>query len=682
MDSVDLLLGSTDVLAKITGAGAGSIFACRWVDTLLLDRQDCSLTPSVKFFPVGSGAESHLERNPLTRTRYSSGRSADRPLMCGWLPYQPRRDKAEPNTSATVRGAEMAALSPLLANASALRSIMAARLTGAGFAPAKPFSDPGVHPALARPFSEVVELVSAAVEDGRVERQNIAGTNLMVYNSRVAANSYASDFALEVCRGLVLSPNAVVAAPFCRFHHHSPDSDQIGSNIGENELVEATEKKDGSLIIAFTYKGELITCTKRRADSEQAIWSRSWLHERGVSSKLLPGATYMLEATYRDNAVVVGYKQDECVLLAIRDADGAELDYLSLVLEASRLQLPVIARMRGKASDFHWEAALAKGFESEGWVLKAQRGGGLVREKIVRRAWKAASEMSKVLVRPLAAIHRFGSFDPALAGQLQNRMATHHVREMYRMQEALELVFLKLCRQLGYLLGLSSTVPPNAPWMQPWIETVLNTMAAMVRQLIVEKQHNTESLNAFKRSLTRVIGHLKAERQDDDDHYDSDSDNDENTFLWQSVHHVLCLLVRAACHGAAIPGYTPSVWASATIAKGWAYCVPIEAKGWQNLRPELFDLILAHSPETNASLQLVSRGMRDVVHDSSAASRLKVEAALQRLIRFVDDRDTHSVRSARALLRRQHHHRRRTFSPDYESPDYDSPDYDRGYGSF
>eukprot|EP00966_Prymnesium_polylepis_P046353 1073634-Prymnesium_polylepis.1 len=232
--------------------------------------------------------------------------------------------------------------------------------------------------------------------------------------------------------------------------------------------------------------------------------------------------------------------------------------------------------MRGKASEFHWEAALAKGFESEGWVLKAQRGGGLIREKIVRRAWKAASLMSKVFVRPLAAVNRFGSFDPTLAVQLQNRMATHHVREMYRMQEALELVFLKLCRQLGYLLGLSSssTVPPNAPWMQPWIETVLNTVAAMVRELIVEKQHNTDSHNAFKGILTRVIGHLYADRQADDDYNDSDSENDENTcseteLLWQSVHHVLCLLVRAACHGAAIPGYTPSVWASATIAKGW-----------------------------------------------------------------------------------------------------------------
>ena len=154
----------------------------------------------------------------------------------------------------------------------------------------------------------------------------------------------------------------MIAAPFCRFYHHMPGRGQIG----DQELVEATEKKDGSLIIAFLYHRELITCTKRRADSEQAIWSRSWLNERGVSSKLLPGATYMLEATYRDNAVVVSYKQDECVLLAVRDADGAELDYLSLVLEASRLQLPVIARMRGKASEFHWEAALAKGFESEG----------------------------------------------------------------------------------------------------------------------------------------------------------------------------------------------------------------------------------------------------------------------------------------------------------------------------
>jgi len=672
LDSVHRLLGSTNVPAKMTDAGAGQLFACRWVDTLLLEWED-GLIPSVNFFPVKSESSQREQNTPV---RHSSGRSTDRPLTCGWLPYQPRHDKAEPNASATIHNAEMAALSPLLANASALRSIMARRLIMEEPTMTKPLLDPGVHPAFARPFPEVKELVSAAVSEGRIERQNIAGTDLMVYNSRVAGNDDVSDFALEVCRGLVLSPNAVVAAPFCRFCHHSPNSYQIGSKIGANELVEATEKRDGSLIIAFTYKGDLITCTKRRADSEQAIWSRSWLNERGVSSKLLPGATYMLEATYRDNAVVVSYKRDECVLLAIRDASGAELDYPSVVVEASRLQLPVVAMVRGKASEFYQEAALAKCFESEGWVLRAKLGDVLVREKIVRRAWKAASQMSKVLVKPIAAINCFGSFDITLAGQLQNRMATHHVREMYRMHEALELIFLKLCRQLGCLLNLSRTIPPKVRWMQPWMETVLNTVAAMIRELIVNKQHNTDSLSIIKCNLARVIGHLKGEQQSNDEYCSSDSESDagmcsEIELLWQSVHHVLCLLVRATCRGAAIPGYTPSVWAGATIAKAWGYCVPIEAKGWQDLEPELCDLILAHSPETNASLQLVSRGMRDMVHNSVAASQLKVEAALQRLIHFVEDRETHSVRRARALNRRQNRQLREF-----------SPDSDRGYGSF
>ena len=335
--------------------------------------------------------------------------------------------------------------------------------------------------------------------------------------------------------------------------------------------------------------------------------------------------------------------------------------------------------MRGRASEFHREAALAKGLESEGWVLKAQRGCGCVREKIVRRSWKVASQMSHVLVRPVAAIHFFGAFNPTLIEQLQGRMAMHHVREMVCMQEALELVFLKHCRALGRLLGLSGAGQPNATSMKPWAEMCLNATAAMIRELVVEKQRNNPSLQTFKQGMAHVIGHLREVEHNEYCEYD-DSEDDrtstrmevltENERLWQLVHHVLCLLVRAACHDSVIPGYTPSVWAAATIAKGWAFRVPIEAKGWKDIGPDSFDLIFAHSSETNARLQLVSRGMRDAVRDSSAASRLKAEGALQRLTRYVENCDAYSARSARAQLNRAQRHR------------YVSPDSDRGYGSF
>ena len=216
------------------------------------------MTPSIEFFPRSAGSE-------------SSKSSSARPLTYGWLPYLPRHDKAEPNALATVRHAEVASRSHLVANASALRSVMAPRLDNAFCArSSSTVHHGGVHPALTKPFCEVNELISAAVDDGRVEQQAIAGTDLMIYNSRLAS-SHQSDLVIQICRGLVLSPVAIVAAPFYRFYHHNPG----GGQIGENELVEATEKKDGSLIIAFTYHGELITCTKRRADTALTLSRRS-----------------------------------------------------------------------------------------------------------------------------------------------------------------------------------------------------------------------------------------------------------------------------------------------------------------------------------------------------------------------------------------------------------------------
>ena len=107
--------------------------------------------------------------------------------------------------------------------------------------------------------------------------------------------------------------------------------------------------------------------------------------------------------------------------------------------------------VRGRVCDFRDGAASASGVDAEGWVLQAPRVGGIVREKVVRPAWKRAAAVATCLVTPLEVVDAAGE-DPermeSLAWRLRNVFgpSSVHVSEFYAMHAALQATFVKCVR--------------------------------------------------------------------------------------------------------------------------------------------------------------------------------------------------------------------------------------------
>lgn len=129
------------------------------------------------------------------------------------------------------------------------------------------------------------------------------------------------------CRGLIFDENtgAVVALPFPKIFVTAMHGVHDFAPPLPAEPFEIFEKADGSLIIAFHYAGRWHAASKGSFISEQAQWAQAVLDNADLSG-LDTGLTYLAEAIYPGNRIVVDYGQrEELVLLAAyRLADGTE----------------------------------------------------------------------------------------------------------------------------------------------------------------------------------------------------------------------------------------------------------------------------------------------------------------------------------------------------------------------
>ena len=540
----------------------------------------------------------------------------------GWMPSARRYDKSHANAFSTVEAGKAAAANPALNTASALQDSMLhsldARSRDMAMEVVSPCSEPPQHPALQIPFADFKQLLDEAA--GSIEQTRIYGTELVVLNAR-SAPEVSSDI-LAMCRGLVISESAVVAAPFCKFG-------RADGSIDRCQLVEATEKIDGSHIIAFFHEGEIITCTKRRADSEQALWSKAYLQGRDVALK--PGFTYMFEAVYRDNAVVVKYQQDECILIAARDESGVELNRVALLAEGRRMELHVVVMMKGRCAEFVRDAEDASNLTSEGWVLKSCGDGVNLRGKVVRKAWSSASRASVDNVSPLAAAHAFGINIPD-SRRREPLLATHHTLELEMMREALLCYWLRLRRRLGGLLDVRAEEDLDSQW----VESVLSRMAAALRRVPEWREIVQEGVALVQwRSLIERVKPLLDSR-----FYDGYGRNSASVDC--IAGQLLCLLVRARCIEGTIPGYRASICAKGTLAKGWARRVLIEPSSLDASTPslaslplELLEPVLAHLDRCK-NVSLVCHGLYQAVHSSAEVAQHAVEQATCHLEQTAD----------------------------------------------
>lgn len=181
-----------------------------------------------------------------------------------------------------------------------------------------------IHPARLLPFDALSAGLRAASAAGLVyrRREPELGLTLYVYTPRCVYEDGWDEFTL-LARGLILDEAAakVVATPFPKFF-----------NLGERHGAvpdlpfEAFEKLDGSLIICFWHAAKWRAATKGAFASEQAIWAQAMLDGADLGA-LEPGTTYLFEAIYPENRIVVRYTEPALVLLAAYAPDGQELAY-------------------------------------------------------------------------------------------------------------------------------------------------------------------------------------------------------------------------------------------------------------------------------------------------------------------------------------------------------------------
>jgi RNA ligase len=129
------------------------------------------------------------------------------------------------------------------------------------------------------------------------------------------------------------------------------------------------EKLDGSLIIIFHHAGRWRAATKGDFASAQALWAQARLDAQDLSA-LVPGTTYLAEAVYPENRVIVRYAEPALVLLGAYTEAGEEAETDALAMVAGRLGWRLPERHSfSSISDLILHArALPR--EQEGFVLR------------------------------------------------------------------------------------------------------------------------------------------------------------------------------------------------------------------------------------------------------------------------------------------------------------------------
>jgi len=197
-----------------------------------------------------------------------------------------------------------------------------------------------MHPARTMPFSEVHAGLMSGVTEGIINKTDGPdGLQLFTYSQKCVYGKRWNDFAL-MARGLILHPESrrVVATPFPKFFN-------VGEREGSlpDEPFETFEKLDGSLIILFHFNGEWRTATKGSFVSEQAAWAEDWIADHDLT-QLDKDATYLCEAIYPENRIVISYERSGLVLLAAYNGDGSEVSYGMLQGWGETLGWPVVQR--------------------------------------------------------------------------------------------------------------------------------------------------------------------------------------------------------------------------------------------------------------------------------------------------------------------------------------------------
>lgn len=229
--------------------------------------------------------------------------------------------------------------------------------------------------------------LAAAIDAGHVTRKTHPTLPLSIYTyTRECQYGHIWTPVTMRCRGLIADDKTgeVVAIPFPKIFVTGMHGVFDFAPPLPAEPFEIFEKADGSLIIAFHYDGRWHAASKGSFISEQAQWAQAVLDAADLSN-LDPGVTYLAEAIYPANRIVVDYGQREELMLlaAYRPEDGTE-EPMSVVAAHWKAIGPVVRSwgVRDGLAELE-ELAVASttldgtavgGTEEEGYVIRYASG--------------------------------------------------------------------------------------------------------------------------------------------------------------------------------------------------------------------------------------------------------------------------------------------------------------------
>jgi len=221
-----------------------------------------------------------------------------------------------------------------------------------------------IHPAKQCDFADLEHCLDLDVKKGLIDTRDYGPLRQYTY-SRQCVYARAWSPTTLMARGLILNlrDRKVVAIPFPKFFNLGESTESIP--MGQFHTY---EKVDGSLIIAF-HDGNYWCCaTKGSFTSDQAYWASRKLGEYGFA-KLDIGTTYLFEAVYAANKIVVDYHFEDVVLLGAYNPDGIEYEYDWLIIIAKRLGCRLMKRYEfdDHAAVVAHAATITK--DEEGFVL-------------------------------------------------------------------------------------------------------------------------------------------------------------------------------------------------------------------------------------------------------------------------------------------------------------------------
>lgn len=177
------------------------------------------------------------------------------------------------------------------------------------------------HPARTMDFDYLYEGLEQACAAKLVKKSvhPVSGLELFCYTQECVFTR-TWDEITKLARGLILHPDSktVVATPFPKFFNVG----ELGESVPDLPF-EVFEKLDGSLIIIYHWGGQWHCATKGSFFSSQARWAEDKVRASHMAHSWFQ-STFLAEAIYPDNRIVIRYEKPMLALLGGYWFDGTE----------------------------------------------------------------------------------------------------------------------------------------------------------------------------------------------------------------------------------------------------------------------------------------------------------------------------------------------------------------------